>query len=126
MKLVIALLALAIPFAAQAAPKAGCRLLLSAYETTDYVDYVHRYDQVIAQDAAQLGVEAVTFSGAHSPVFYRVELSPSGKIEGSLWLKVDQPGPSVYDSREDGLFSVSVIDDYSTFRDVYRLDCEVR
>ena len=126
MKLALALFAFALPFGAQAAPSAGCRLILSAYETTDYVDYVHRYDQVLQQDAVQLAAEKVTFNGAHSPVFFRAELSPNGKIEGSLWIKVDQPGPSIADSREDGLLSISVIDDYSNFRDVYRLDCEVR
>ena len=80
---------------ASEALNARCTLLEKSYVTNDYQNYTLVSEQVVSEKTSPLGAtDYQVLEDWVSPVGFRAEFnSYHGTLNGSLWIRIDQPGP---------------------------------
>ena len=110
---------------ATASDLASCELVESTYSFSANGQYQLEARQVISRQSSPNNDTVVTLSDATYPVYYSVTFTPEGKIEGRLWMRVDQPGPSHYGAvNADATLHLWLEESSNTGATVYTLACQ--
>ncbi len=110
---------------AMASDIASCELHESTYSFDSNGQYQLETRKVISKQSSPSDGTVVTLSDAVYPVYYSVSFRPEGKIEGRLWMRVDQPGPSHYGAvNSDATLQLWLEESSNTSATVYTLACQ--
>ncbi|MBL7686922.1 MAG: hypothetical protein JNJ49_02735 [Bdellovibrionaceae bacterium] len=111
---------------AMAADIASCELNESTYTFDSDGQYQLETRKVISKQSSPNNGTAVTLSDAIYPIYYSVSFTPAGKIEGRLWMRINQPGPSHYGAvNADDTLHLWLEEASNTSATVYTLDCQL-
>lgn len=110
---------------AMASDMASCELNESTYSFDANGRYQLETRNVISKRSSPNDGTVVTVSDAVYPVYYSVTFTPERKIEGRLWMRVDQPGPSHYGAvNADATLHLWLEESSNTGATVYTLACQ--
>lgn len=110
---------------AMASEIANCELVESTYTFGSNGQYQLQTRKVISKQSSPSDGTVVTLSDAVNPVYYSVNFRPEGKIEGRLWMRIDQPGPSHYGAvNSDAALQLWLEESSDTSATVYTLACQ--